>query len=566
MGRSRLLFHVLATLGPAVPAAVAAWPGDPTLNVPLCTAANDQVSPVAASDGAGGAIIAWFDYRNGTDFDIYVQRVNKEGVPQWRTDGVPLCIAANNQESPAIASDGTGGAIVTWSDRRSGTSSDIYAQRVNAAGVPQWSGDGVALCTADNDQYNPTIVSDGSGGAIVTWQDPRSGNYNIYAQRVNAAGVPQWAADGVALCIAANDRYNPTVVPDDAGGAIVTWYDGRNGLGYDIYAQRVNAAGAPQWTPGGVALCTAPNTQSYPTLASDGGGGAIVTWADRRSGSNTDIYAQRVSSAGVPQWAADGVALCTAANVRAYPMIVSDGTDGAIVAWQDYRSGTDFDIYAQRVSAAGVPRWAVDGVALCAAADAQYDPMIVSDGAGGAIVTWYDFRNGTNYDIYAQRVNAAGEQMWTAGGVALCTAANSQVYPSIVPENGGAIIAWQDYRSGADSDIYAQNINDEGILGGALLPVLSSPIATGLSIIGVRPNPSFGDFTISFSLPDDTPAVLELYDLTGRRVESLSVGDLGPGAHSAALAQSVRSLPQGVYFVSLTQGGRRAFCRVAIAR
>ena len=118
---------------------------------------------------------------------------------------------------------------------------------MNAAGVPQWTADGVALCAAANSKYNPTIVSDGAGGAIVTWNDYRSGNFDIYAQRVSAAGVPQWTADGVALCTAANSKNNPTIVSDGAGGAIVTWEDQRNG-NYDIYAQRVNAAGVPQWT------------------------------------------------------------------------------------------------------------------------------------------------------------------------------------------------------------------------------------------------------------------------------------------------------------------------------
>ena len=107
--------------------------------------------------------------------------------------------------------------------------SDIYAQRVNASGVPQWTADGVALCTAANYQAYPTIVSDGAGGAIVTWQDGRSGYRNsaadIYAQRVNALGVPQWTADGVALCTAASSQGSPTIVSDGAGGAIVTWQD-----------------------------------------------------------------------------------------------------------------------------------------------------------------------------------------------------------------------------------------------------------------------------------------------------------------------------------------------------
>ena len=89
-----------------------------------------------------------------------------------------------------------------------------------------WVQDGVALTatlTATWEQAYPTIVSDGAGGSIVTWYDYRNGNWDIYAQRVNASGVVQWGANGVALCTAAGGQQVPTIVSDGAGGAIVTW-------------------------------------------------------------------------------------------------------------------------------------------------------------------------------------------------------------------------------------------------------------------------------------------------------------------------------------------------------
>jgi len=46
----------------------------------------------------------------------------------------------------------------------------------------------VAICTASSEQYSPQIVSDGSGGAIITWTDYRNGNSDIYAQVVNSSG------------------------------------------------------------------------------------------------------------------------------------------------------------------------------------------------------------------------------------------------------------------------------------------------------------------------------------------------------------------------------------------
>jgi hypothetical protein len=565
--KSLPLVTALTSLCLAPTVADAAWPSDPTINVPLCTAASSQDQPVIVSDGAGGAIAAWKDYRSGSSYDIYAQRVNGAGVPLWTADGVALCTAAGDQDFPTIVSDGAGGAIVTWEDDRGGDSNwDIYAQRVNAAGVPQWTANGVALCTAAGPQLNPTIASDGAAGAIVTWRDGRTGYVHIYAQRVNAAGVPQWTADGVALCTAAVGQDLPTIVSDGAGGAIVTWFDGRHGSGTaDIYAQQVNAAGVPQWTADGVALCTAAGNQILPTIVSDGAGGAIVTWQDARSGTNNDIYAQRVAF-GVPQWTADGVALCTAANDQLNPTIVSDGAGGAIVTWQDYRSGTNYDIYAQRVNKAGVVQWPADGVALCAAANTQDLPAIVSDGAGGAIVTWEDYRNGTNWDIYAQRVNAAGVPQCGADGVKVSTAAGNQDAPTIAAEGaGGAIVTWQDARSGTYDDIYAQNFNGDCTLGGTTVSVPAVPIAAGFALSRVEPNPSAGELRVSFSLLDDTPASLEVYDLTGRRLESQELGRLGAGAHIVSLGRGFR-WPPGIYEVRLQQGGRSGLRKVAIVR
>ena len=73
----------------------------------------------------------------------------------------------------------------------------------------------------------------------------------------------------------------------------------------------------PQWTANGVAVCTAAG-QPVPSavLASDGAGGAVITWYDDRSGSSQDIYAQRVDAGGgthAGNGPANGVAVCTAA-------------------------------------------------------------------------------------------------------------------------------------------------------------------------------------------------------------------------------------------------------------
>ncbi len=404
------------------------------------------------SDGAGGAIFAWADFRNGLDYDIYVQRIDPNGLTLWTPGGVLLCAAIGEQAAPVLVSDGAGGAIATWEDIRSGAR-DIYARRVTSAGVPQWTADGVALCTATNHQFLPLIASDGAGGAIVTWRDLRSGtSYDIYARRVTSAGAAQWTANGAPVCVAALHQVSPVPVADGSGGAIIAWVDSRSGNS-DIYVQRLNSAGAAQWTLDGVALCAAVNSQLGAAPVSDGAGGAIVAWWDLRNGANYDIYARRVNSAGAPQWQVDGTAVSVAAGSQENPSIISDGVGGAIITWHDHR-GTDFDIYAQRMTGAGVPLWATDGIAVCAAFDDQGTASIASDGASGAIIAWSDARFG-NDDIYARRILASGQRIWTVDGSALCNAALDQSTPIVVSDGaGGALVGWNDSRS--YSQIYMQ--------------------------------------------------------------------------------------------------------------
>jgi hypothetical protein len=510
---------LLATLAAAVatPSHAAGLTQWTTNGVAVCTAAGNQQNPQLAPDGAGGAIITWQDRRGSTVDDIYALRLRADGTPApgWPANGLAVCIAPFNQSVPQIAPDGAGGAIVTWQDGRASGINDIYAQHVLAGGTvdPAWPANGLALCTASGSQGIPQIVPDGAGGAIVAWQDPRNGNSDIYAQRVLAGGSvdPAWPADGAAVCTAIRTQASPRMVTDGAGGAIVTWQDARNGSPlqeiYDIYAQRMRVTGTadPAWPLNGVPLCLAYSNQLGPQIATDGAGGAIVTWYDRRSGQPIDpifqdIFAQRVSGAGVPQWTPDGVAVCTAVSTQMGPVIAPDGAGGAIIAWQDFRSDVSYDVYAQHVRADSTiaPGWPVNGVALSSASSSQETPQIVSDGAGGAIVTWFNVISPPSFgpiyrDVYAQRVLANGTIApgWLGDGIAVCAADSTQQNPQIVTDGaGGAIITWQDSRAGGTNplDVYAQRVNDH--------PCAASSAAGQLLSCGVVDwtNPAGGAF------------------------------------------------------------------------
>ncbi|MGD1047741.1 MAG: T9SS type A sorting domain-containing protein [Candidatus Krumholzibacteriaceae bacterium] len=433
--------------------------------ISVCSQTYDQRYPKGVSDGANGAIFVWQDYRSGIPtYGIYAQRVDAWGNPLWTADGVPLYTNVLAQYGyPEIASDGSGGAIVVWTDNRSG-GYDVYAQRIDASGTPLWPAAGVSICTATGDQTACKVISDGAGGAIIAWQDGRSGNQDIYAQRIDATGAVQWTADGVAVCTNTFDQHAPCLVTDDVGGAIIAWDDHRSG-NQDIYAQRIDASGTVQWTANGKVICNGPNTQQSQCVVSDDVGGAIIAWTDYRSGANWILYAQRIDRLGNVLWTANGVLVSTTVNNMYHPVIVSDGWNGSIIVWSQQLTG-DQDIYAQRISYLGYREWNAAGNVVCGATGAQDNAAAVSDGAQGAVVVWIDYRAGIYRDIYAERLDADGLPLWNSNGVAACSEASDQNYPCVVSDGGGGgIFAWEDYRNGSSADVYAQRIERFGYWG-----------------------------------------------------------------------------------------------------
>jgi predicted lipoprotein with Yx(FWY)xxD motif len=526
---------------------------------PICTAVENQTIPRIVADGSGGAIITWQDTRTygGTGYgDIYAQKVNADGTVQWTIDAVAISVGIDGRTTPEIASDGAGGAIITWVDFRA-MEPDIYAARASAGGTVLWS---TSICTAIWNQWHPQIISDGSGGAIITWDDNRTASamdptgIDIYAQRVNASGTRQWQNNGVPICTALTAQELPTICSDGSGGAIVAWEDSREGsTNKDIYAQRINATGTVQWIENGTPICSFSRNQTIPRIVAVGSGGAVITWQDDRfSGSGTGIYAQKVNTLGTPQWLSNGVAISTSINGRSTPEIASDGAGGAIIIWTGF-DAFDPDIGASRVNSSGTVLWSHY---ICTAIWNQFHQQIISDGSGGAIITWDDDRTATSMDptgvdIYAQRVNASGASQWQYNGVPLCTAPTSQTLPTICSDgSGGAIVAWEDGRGGSTSkDIYAWNINATG--SDTPTPCTSNYLSQNY------PNPFNPATFIQFGLSAPAHVSLRIFDVSGRLVRVLVEKDYPAGSFTElwdGTNNERHPVKSGVYFYRLNAG------------
>ena len=300
----------------------ASWPAD---GREVCPARRLQSPQSLVPDGAGGAIVAWMDWR-GENADLYAQHLRGSGAVDttWPAAGRALCTAPGDQFDCGGVSDGAGGAIFAWQDYRLGDPSArgmVYTQRVDAGGAldPTWPANGRTLCANEYPQYEPAITGDGTGGAIVAWVDyHRRPCAGIYVQRVLTSGPDStWPAEGLALCTAENDQQHPAVVADSSGGAVVVWADRRDYAGPDLktglYAQHVLRNGEVDraWPAEGLAVDTVPGCHWFLVIVTDGAGGAIVAWTDRRGG-GFGLYVQHVLACGKvdPAWPVDGLAIC----------------------------------------------------------------------------------------------------------------------------------------------------------------------------------------------------------------------------------------------------------------
>jgi len=187
------------------------------------------------------------------------------------------------------------------------------------------------------------------------------------------------------------------------------------------------------WTANGVRVNqSAGSVVDEADMDTDGSGGAFVAWRDTRKDSvDGDIYLARVDTTGSLVWEKR----VTIGGEQSEPKVVAsstDGTcDGAIVVYVNADAGGgNEDIYAQKYNLNGDEVWPAP-VEVCGAANTQDQPQAVSDDAGGAVAVWRDYR-GTNGGIltaiYAQRIDSGGNKMWqvAADGVAVCNSSATE--------------------------------------------------------------------------------------------------------------------------------------------
>ena len=166
------------------------------------------------------------------------------------------------------------------------------------------------------------------------------------------------------------------------------------------------------------------------------------------------------------QWQANGIPVCdTSANSGFYllPQIASDGQGGAFVCWRDARNSSygnnlGLDIYAQRIAADGTILWQKNGIPIVVAPYNQQYPRMIGDGKGGVFIAWEDDRSLANTEIFAQYINAQGQSAWQGGG--LKGAESPGLFISLALDgHGGLLLAWNGPNI---NNVCAQRLDSSG--------------------------------------------------------------------------------------------------------
>ncbi len=336
------------------------------------------------------------------------------------------------------------------------------------AAKAQWVKDGIVVAEGDTLQKSSVLVKDDDGGVYNIWDDNRIDAPGIYIQRFDALGRPLWPGNGVLLSSGVWD-VGPRAISDDAGGVIVVWHDNIGGSIWSLYAQRVDPDGTVLWTTGGVVFGENNVSGGGSNIATDQAGGVIVTWTRDSGPYNDDVFAQRLDNGGNILWTAGGVPVCVQGDDQKYPDICSNGLGGVYVVWMDLRNGTDYDLYCQRIEPNGTLVFSANGVPACATTGHQMLPQVVTGRNNRCLVTFIDDRLiADEYDIYILEITLTGSYGGLGYyGTAVCLAEGDQFDPRLIhdPVWGGAYVVWTDYRTPVGSwysDIYMQLITATG--------------------------------------------------------------------------------------------------------
>jgi hypothetical protein len=156
------------------------------------------------------------------------------------------------------------------------------------------------------------------------------------------------------------------------------------------------------------------------------------------------------------------------------------------------------------------------------------------------------FDHGATWSVEARGLADDGQYHWTVPNVSTDGARLAVVV--VASENHGDIVTAAEL---GESETFSIGATTDAV----------GPHLT-FAIRGVHPNPAVGNFRVWFSLPNEKPAKLVVYNVAGRKVSERDLTHLGRGLHTVTLER--HGLAAGVYMLKLTQSGQSVTKRAVL--
>lgn len=337
-----------------------------------------------------------------------------------------------NELNQSVAPLDDGGFAVVWGRGETSGDRDIMTQWLDAEGRPIRPAGPLKVTSYLDDAGDSVVIGREGGGAYIAFSQVDGQAFQVKLQAFDRSMVPLWpkplrsAIHGGGY----ESQVEPSLAHAPAGGVFVSFYTHSEMNGWGIKCQLIDAGGARAWGDEGIVLGRRYGFVTYPTAVADGMGGVYVFWLNLGNETavppeTVQVEGQHLDASGNKLWGDAPLVIDRigdgARDGYSYTdyMAVSDGQGGAIVSWYDDLDPGDHEIdtLVQRVNGSGQLLWGEGIPAGRADRSCQLDRLI-SAGDGGAFAAYRVYENDLSTNrLYMQRLGAGGEKLWGDSGI-----------------------------------------------------------------------------------------------------------------------------------------------------